>query len=213
MIYLVPANTAEGEKNNNTKKTLSDNYNKINDNDTYISAYENGTNYVSNKLKDGSNGGFLKSNDKVAKNLPYVVGCNNENTYMCSVTVELPNPIGGGTRNDDTFVFVVALPYGGPSTKFALEFLCADSNGSCFTITNSEGETIEREAELYNVQIKVDSTGRANTLYKRVEARLEPADEFSLSTLGPLEILGDGNDGLKKDFYTTCEYDFDPTCS
>ncbi len=202
MVYLVPAKVSS-TKPGPTENNLINNYgNTIADN--YISAYKgSGQNYI-------GKGGFNKSNDKVSKNYPYVVGCDrSQNSYACSTIIELPEPIDG-PRSDNTFTFVVSLPYGGPSTQFSLEFICG-SGVLCSEYKSTNGKSI---AEVYNVQIEVDSTGRANSLYKRVEARLEPANEFSLSILGPLEILGSGDNtaGLDKSFYTTCEYNFGATC-
>ena len=165
--------------------------------------------------------GFLESNNKTARNLPYVVGCNPESgaDFVCSVEIKLPKPIGGGERNDDTFVFVVGLPYGTPSTDVSLEFMCADgAKCGAQTITNDDGsEQVDYTgvATLDGVQISIDSTGRANDMYRRVEARLEGSTGSSLSLMGPLELLGtDGSDGgtslLEKDLTVTSEYGINP---
>lgn len=162
--------------------------------------------------------GFKKSNDKTARNLPYVVGCNPESgaDFVCSVEIKLPKPIGG-ERNDDTFVFVVGLPYGTPSTDVSLEFICEDGKKcGAQKITDEDGvEQIDYTgiATLDGVQISIDSTGRANDMYRRVEARLEGSTGSSLSLMGPLELLGTGGSGggeqlLEKDLTVTSEYNF-----
>ena len=200
MLYLVPTDATTAGKSKA---------------DNYIGTWNGTINKIGTE-------GFLKSNDKTATNLPYGVNCpkNSGNEFACSVEIDLPKPIGG-TRNEDTFMFVVALPYGKPSTDFSLEFYCS---GTCTdkpikTITE-KGEVEEtkgtsQQAKLNGVQVKVDSTGRANDLYRRVETRLESeADSSYLSIMGPLELLGNpGDDGLKKGMdIVKCEYNFDPTC-
>lgn len=105
-----------------------------------------------------SAGQVAKTNDQYISNVPYVVKCDSTADFLCSTLIELPDPIGSD-RNDDTFMFLVTLPYGEPDTDFAVEFL--DATG--------------RRARL-NMQVVIDSTGRTNDLYRRVETRLESLD-------------------------------------
>ena len=168
-------------------------------------------------------GAMAKSNDKTATNLPYLVNCAEENTdveFACSTTIELPRPIpdalnGGDVRSSDTFMVVVSLPYGNPSTNFAVEFLCDDGE-ICHSeeVKTDEGsETVaSNTAYLKGVQIKVDSTGRANDLYRRVETRLQSsADSSYLSIMGPLELIGNSSgseDLLNKTYAVKREWNF-----
>lgn len=191
MIYLVPTDNtsvARGSKEDN-----------------YIGAFSGGQNYISKSA-------LLKSNDKTAKNLPYVVYCKEGSDYFCEATIELPEPVDG-ERNNDTFVFITSLPYGKPETDFMLEFFC-DANDPCSTqtIVGEDGAEVEGDSDLAyldGVQVEVDSTGRANDLFRRVEVRLEGSDAFALSLMGPLELFGDGDsDSLVKNFAVTSEWNF-----
>jgi hypothetical protein len=198
MIYLVPASEEA--------------FNAIGEGEKDYEVATDGNQIGANAL--------VKSNDKVARNLPYVVKCDREGgfaDFACSAMIELPSPIGE-VRNDETFVFVVGLPYGAPSTDFMLEFYCGDDETCGETIAiNEEGEQVEtptNKAKLDGVQISIDSTGRANDMYRRVEARLEGSSGFSLSLMGPLELLGiEGNSGdlLNKNYSVKCEVEFGPS--
>ena len=190
MVYLVPANSKEGASKSGS---------------TYIGAYDNGSG-----MNVVSADGMLKSNDKTTRNggnLPYAVYCDELNDYACSATIMLPEPVGGD-RNDDTFLMVVSLPYGKPNVDFVMEFYCADGKVcSKQTVIAEDGTVAEEDTNRANlkwVQIGVDSTGRANDLYRRVETRLEGGDAFSLSALGVLEIFGD----IEKNFSVTREWNF-----
>ena len=157
-------------------------------------------------LIDAQNG-FVKSNDKGLnqgsgsqnyRNLPFVVLCGTgDSGYICSANAEIPAPVGGA-RNPETFVFSVALPYGDPETQFSLEFYDSSWN----------------RLKLDGVQISVDSTGRANDLFRRIDTRLKPADAsypypiYGIQALNPYD-----SSSIWKNFYSTCEYNFvDPTC-
>ena len=197
MLYLVPTKNATFASRN-----VSNNYN-------------GSWNGSQNKIGADA---FSKSNDKRAMNVPYAVYCNPASTaeFACSVIVDLPEPVNGA-RNDETFMFVVGLPYGKPNTDFSMEFFC---DGLCATdkvvTVNDEGETVVVEektdqASLDGVQVKVDSTGRANDLYRRVETRLESeANSSYLSIMGPLELLGDNGSSelLKKTEAVKSEWNF-----
>ncbi len=199
MIYLVPAST--------TTQATSD----VDDN------RKGAWNTTENQNHIGTSA-FLSSNDKTATNLPYTVYCDFSGAFACSTVIDIPEPVGG-TRNDDTFMFVVALPYGKPTTDFAMEFYC-DTECATEVYTDETGtETTRRTSRvsLAGVQVKVDSTGRANDLYRRVETRLESAaNDANLSVMGPLELTagstgsgsGSGKYVLQKTEAVTSEWNF-----
>ena len=189
MVYLVPSDKKDIAKNTN---------------DAYIGAYDDAKN--KNIIRDD---GFLRSNDKTAAspNLPYLVYCDDDGEFMCSATIDIPEPIGG-VRNDDTFVFVVGLPYGKPETDFSVEFYCADG-ASCVPDKYKDEAGSSSQAYMDGVQIQIDSTGRANDLFRRLEVRLKDSSDSVLSIMGPLELLSSNTSmALEKDFRVTKEWNF-----
>ena len=175
-----------------------------------------GDNYkVASNNHIGSDG-FLKSNDKTVKNLPYAVYCDGD-SYACSVTIELPEPVNGaGARSDETFMVVLSMPYADSSTSVDLAF-CADAAGCYTTETVVDGGVKEETTQvpLKGVQIGIDSTGRANDLYRRVETILEPADTAYPYPLYAIQVLGNDSGSLiKKNLSPTCEQNFtnSPNC-
>ena len=178
---------------------------------------------------------FVKSNDKTVKNKPYVVDCGDREVemYACSVTIALPKPIGGGNRNDETFAIVLSLPYADSSTEVSLEYNCAVGNSNCkdknsvevsgespeYVVPGAfvEGEPKPPVAVTKDTQITIDSTGRANDLYRRVETILEPEDTAFPYPLYAIQVLGDDSGSLiDKNISPTCEWgiiDNDPNAT
>ena len=154
--------------------------------------------------------GFLKSNDKTVKNLPYAVYCNKEgNDFACSAEIGIPDPVGGN-RSEETFIFAITLPYGGPSTHFSLEFLCDSECKEAVTLDTGETVNYGDQAILDGVQVKIDSTGRANDLYRRVETRLQPGEVGFPYPLYAIQVLGNDSNGslIEKNEMPTCEWNF-----
>ncbi len=168
--------------------------------------YQVGT-YASNKNTISASS-LAKTNDHTTANKPFSVYCPNNATseFACSVELNLPSPVSG-TRNNETFMILVALPYGQPDTDFAVEFICSDAS-SCPATTNSGVATVSGQATVKDAQVSIDSTGRANDLYRRVETRMEsdsssfPFPYYAVQALGS----GSGNNApVFKNLSTTYE--------
>ena len=173
--------------------------------DNYIGTYtgSNGTNGV-NRISKAQ---VVKTNDHSVMNKAFVVYCSTalQNDFYCSAEIELPDPIGGLPRSNSTFMLSVSLPYQNPDTDFSVE-IC-DASNRCGATAVSAGSNVK----ISNSQIAIDSTGRANDLYRRVETRLETSDT-TFNTEYPyyaLEILNDPSSvtvktmkaGVERGFY------------
>ena len=167
---------------------------------------------------------LLKSNDKTVvynelKNEPYLVYCpgveGGKNPTACTVEMYLPEPIGGG-RSDNTF-YVSLANIGSEVFDVSLEF-CSVSGG-CTELKKLEGDSgwgykSTSVVVPLEMQVAVDSTGRANDLYRRVETRLGAGASGS-GTMGSLGLdYAVQADEIKKVDAILCEQNFGaPNCS
>lgn len=163
-----------------------------------------GTTETHNQLSSAQ---VAKTNDQTIKNLPFGVWCpsNGVGTFMCSVDIELPSPIAENetsSRNNDTFMLMVTLPYGQPDTDFSLEYY-STSDRNILASAYASNYLLD----IHGVQVEIDSTGRANDLYRRVEARLESSDVSFPYPYYAMELLGGSNQTvLEKNMTVTSEY-------
>lgn len=167
-------------------------------------------NHISQSVLVSSNNHDYSRSDN---NQPQKIKCENNSlseVFACVASMELPRPIandGTDERNGDTFFLVLSLPYGQPTTTFAVE-LCNDeaepgggdgsARGDCRK-TNGE----KAIADFKDVQIAVDSTGRANDMYSRVEARVEFRDIYFPFPEFAIQSTSGDEDAIKKNFYVT----------
>lgn len=151
-------------------------------------------------------------------NTPLDVICNpgeqSWGTYACKADFFIPAPIGVGytdgsnntakERNMSTSFLVVNLPYGGPETDISVKmYHCEDPTAPISSKTSSGGPNC-RIVYFANVQPMVDSTGRANDLFRRVESRIELADtNFPISSYALAMTDPTNEAGIAKDFYVT----------
>lgn len=122
--------------------------------------------------------------DSSSVNNPLQVTCSHSE-FAC--TVNLTSLEGTFSNNGSAFL-VLSLPYGDSNTDFRV------------TLFDKGGQSLNFKG----VQISVDSTGRANQLYRRVETRLDPADTFFPYPEYELDLGGDANgDAMAKNFWIT----------
>lgn len=129
-----------------------------------------------NPSDDGSASTSGKFNGNLTSSLPYKVKCTGTD-YKCSFTADI---IASATPQ----LLVVSLPYGAPETNFRVEML------------DNSGKTVK----FVGVQLIVDSTGRANDMFARIETRLMNADPNFPYPQFALQI---GEDGITKNFWAT----------
>ena len=98
---------------------------------------------------------FSSARRNTATQSPSVIYCKdrlNTGSYACTVTLNLPNPVGG---NLDSRVAYLRLTSLYNKANFRVTLVGTQFNG---------------------VQPEVDSTGRANDLYRRIKSRIEFTD-------------------------------------
>ncbi|MBR5647591.1 hypothetical protein IKW73_01440 [Candidatus Saccharibacteria bacterium] len=188
-MYLVPTDNAGAAKATNA--------------DSYKGIYNGSANVLSAAQ-------VVSTNNRDSKNLPFVVYCSGADDYACVVDILLPDPIGGA-RSSKTFLFVVTTPYGQPATDFEMEFYCADNDVCSRQLDLATGtEKDSSIANLKGMQVNVDSTGRANDLYRRVEVRLEATNTSFKFPMYGIQLLNssNGDNNLDKNFSVQKEWNF-----
>lgn len=135
-------------------------------------------------------GEVLDHSDK-DDNAPINVSCDRNNNFYCTVTIELPDTFRHTPRATATSFLRATLPYERPNTDVAVTLCKGVSSGTCTEKTKFTG-----------VQAAIDSTGRANDLYRRIETRVELVDIYYPYPNYALYLSGEGN-AANKNFYVT----------
>lgn len=138
----------------------------------------------------------LDSSDK-SDNAPIEVNCNNESDFKCQTYIAFPATYNGGARHEATSFIRVELPYGTPSADFAITLCTGNATGV------SLEHMCDTTANFLGVQAQVDSTGRANDLFRRVEARVELIDTNFPYPEFAIQLTGDSGEVLSKNFWVT----------
>lgn len=143
----------------------------------------------------GSGNNFINANSVLDHsdkhdNAPIEVKCNSGGTYACTAVIEIPPTFRNTDPATATSFLKVNLPYGRPTTDISARLCTSISGDSCSGYTMLTG-----------VQAAIDSTGRANDLYRRVEVRVELVDLYYPYPEAALHLSGE--DETDKNFYVT----------
>ena len=153
-----------------------------------------GTNYIlgDDAFISSVNNGTILENGQPQENYlnsPVDIRCDDHlsTDYMCSVMVKIPEKTRTGAEvNNNMRYLTLSLPYSTPDTSFKVEMF--DEN--------------QVKVKFAGVQSKVDATGRANNVFRRIESRVEAVDNtypFPKYSIG----LSDDNAGIDKAFEVT----------
>ncbi len=169
-------------------------------------------------LENGNHSNMLPQNALAysankSYNTPMDIYCQpNDSTwgnYACSADFYVPSPIGDGSRNMSTSFLVLNLPYGGPQTDVSVKMLsCKNPSDPINSMIDASTPNC-KVVYFANVQPMVDSTGRANDLFRRVESRIELADtNFPIANYALAMTDPTSKYGITKDYYATdsCQY-------
>lgn len=155
-----------------------------NTNSIFLYPTSNGTqtvqSFTARDVRSGSAGDEAPAD--AAIDTPLGVRCEtslSSGGYSCSTTLVLPTPIGGGDRT----AFLRLLPY---------------YNATHYRVTLSSGASAA-PVQFKAVQPEIDSTGRANNVFKRVASRVDLYNIGSVFPNAAVDISGN----FCKDFSVT----------
>lgn len=129
-------------------------------------------------------------------NSPFNVNCNNELDFKCQSRIAFPETYRNGQRNKTTAFLRVELPYGQPEADFSIKLCTGDASGNLEHMCDTT-------VSFLGVQAQIDSTGRANDLFRRVEARVELIDTNFPYPEFAVQLTGDSDENIEKNFWVT----------
>ena len=197
--------------------------------------YEQGSTMGKTVIRNGINTGFAGSAisgsedwgaNLNAVNSPVEVHCGNtvegptgvfsNNEYACSAIIELPTAISansngrlssGAAASDNMRYLTLTTPYEGIDTSFSIK-MYGNSDGNCYFDDAGNPNNCEVK-QFAGVQTRVDSTGRANDLFRRVEARVllidvnYPFPKYALSAYCEGDNCQAGEGQVKKNYWVS----------
>ena len=153
-------------------------------------------NYITRVTKNQ----VLDASDK-DNNASIDVNCNNELDFKCQSRIAFPptyqsDNSNSKSRNKTTAFLRVELPYGDPETDFSIKLCTGDASGNLEHMCDST-------VPFLGVQAQIDSTGRANDLFRRVDARVELIDTNFPYPEFAIQLTGDSGNDIVKNFWVT----------
>lgn len=131
--------------------------------------------------------GNVTKNGSNDPNEPVGVNCRSDRDFACKVQLKMSNETSSLLNDGDNAFLVVSLPYGDAYTDFAVTLLDARNQAINF----------------HGAQISVDSTGRTNQLFRRVESRLDPSDLFFPYPQFELDLGSGDGESIQKNIWAT----------
>lgn len=149
---VIQAQLIQYDNQNGFRLNNFNNHSAKNSNSSTLFLYPSsvGTNQVS----------FISDSRRSSSNTLSPIVCKNSLSsggYSCSASLVLPNPIGGGSR---TAFLRIGSFY----------------NNSDYRVTLKNSKDATSIVKFDNVQPEIDSTGRANDLFRRVKVRVKLTD-------------------------------------
>ena len=116
------------------------------------------------------------------------------NDYACTAYIDIPDPYMSELDNGSRFL-ILSMPYPSPDVSFSVKLM------NCTSLTNNN--TACKYVPFVGVQSKIDATGRANDIFRRVESRVELVDnQFPFPKYG-VNVYGSDDSNFKKNYWVT----------
>jgi|GEM_PF-6346116 len=117
-----------------------------------------------------------------------LINCSPSGEFYCTARLIVPNTFrNSGDKNQGAMFINVSLPYGSPETDFSVNVYRSDGTKINFS----------------SVQARIDSTGRTNDIYRRIETRADLIDVYYPYPEFEITVPSGSDHVLDKYFYAT----------